>query len=32
MGGINIICTMEVGKAKVDRFFGVFLEASDDFS
>ena len=32
MGGINIIYTLEIGKAKIDRFFGVFLEVSDDFS
>ena len=32
VGGINIIYTLEVGKAKIDRFFGIFLEVSVDFS
>ena len=32
MEGMNIIYTMDVDKAKIDLFFGVFFEISDDFS
>ena len=32
VGEINIIYTLEVGKVKIDRFFGIFWEVIVDFS